>query len=328
MLVEALFEIFGMTLLLIAAGLIALFLGGEALVRGASGVARALGVSPLLIGLVVVGFGTSAPELTTSISAALQGSPAVAAGNVVGSNIANILLILGVSALIGPIAVNRAAFTRDGTVLITATLIIAALLAFTGIGRLTGAALVAGLIAYVVFSYVADRRGRSAAADLHAAEADLIEPANKPLVAAAMLAAGLIGVVGGAALLVRGAVSLAEAAGLSEAVIGLTIVAVGTSLPELAASISAARRGQSDIALGNIVGSNIFNALGILGATALVEPFTAGAGLALLDLAVMIAAALVLIGFAMTGWKIDRREGAILLIAYSAYIAWLAFGGP
>jgi cation:H+ antiporter len=315
-----------MSLIFIVAGLLALFLGGEALVRGASGLARALGVSPLLIGLVVVGFGTSAPELTTSISAALQGSPAVAAGNVVGSNIANVLLILGVTALIGPVLVNRAAFMRDGAVLIVATLIVAAMLAFTGVGRLAGGALAAGLIAYVVFSYILDRRGRSAAADLHAAEADLIEPAGKPLLAAVMLAAGLVGVVGGAALLVQGAVTLAEAAGVSEAVIGLTIVAVGTSLPELAASVSAARRGQSDIALGNIIGSNIFNALGILGVTALVQPFAAGAGLAALDLAVMIAAALVLIGFAMTGWRIGRREGAILLIAYAAYLAWLALG--
>ena len=315
-----------MSLLFILAGLIALFLGGEILVRGASGLARAMGISPMLIGLVVVGFGTSAPELTTSISAALQGSPAVAAGNVVGSNIANILLILGVAALIAPMAVNRAAFQRDGAVLLTATLIVAALLAFTAVGRVAGAALAAGLIAYVVFSYAMDGRGASAAADLHAAEADLVEPAGKPLLAALMLAGGLIGVVGGAALLVRGAVSLAEAAGLSEAVIGLTIVAVGTSLPELAASVSAARRGQSDIAIGNIVGSNIFNALGILGATALVQPFASGAGLALADLGVMIGAAFVLIGFAMTGWRIDRREGAILLTAYAAYIAWLALG--
>lgn len=315
-----------MSLVFIGAGLIALFLGGESLVRGASGVARAFGVSPMLIGLVVVGFGTSAPELTTSISAALQGSPAVAAGNVVGSNIANILLILGVCALMAPIAVNRAAFRRDGAVLIAATLAVAALLTFSGVGRLAGAALTAALIAYVGFSYVVDRRGRSAAGDLHAAEADLIEPAGRPRIAALMLAAGLIGVVGGAALLVRGAVNLAQAAGVSEAVIGLTIVAVGTSLPELAASVSAARRGQSDIALGNIVGSNIFNALGILGVTALVQPFAAGAGLALLDLGVMIAAALTLTAFAVTGWRIDRREAAVLLIAYTAYIAWLAMG--
>lgn len=315
-----------MSLLFILAGLIALFLGGETLVRGASGLARVMGVSPMLIGLVVVGFGTSAPELTTSISAALQGSPAVAAGNVVGSNIANILLILGASALIAPIAVNRAAFRRDGAVLIVATLGVAGLLAFTAVGRLAGAALVAGLVVYVIASYLADRRGPGPAADLHAAEADLVEPAGKPLLAALMLAAGLIGVVAGAALLVRGAVSLAEAAGLSEAVIGLTIVAVGTSLPELAASISAARRGASDIALGNIVGSNLFNALGILGATALVQPFASGAGLALANLGVMIGAAVVLIGFAMTGWRIDRREGAILLVAYAAYIAWLALG--
>ena len=314
-----------MSVFFVLSGLLVLFLGGEALVRGASGLARSLGVSPLLIGLVIVGFGTSAPELTTSISAALKGAPAVAAGNVVGSNIANILLILGVSALIAPIAVGRAAFQRDGAILIGVTIGVAALLAFVPVNRVIGAGLVAALLAYVIFSYVADRRGRSPAADLHAAEADLIAPATKPLIAALMLAAGLIGVIAGAALLVEGAVTLARGAGISEAVIGLTIVAVGTSLPELAASVSAARRGESDIALGNIVGSNIFNALGILGAAALVEPFAAGAGLALSDLLVMIAAALALVLFAVTGWRIDRREGVILLIAYAAYLAWLAF---
>ena len=316
-----------MSFVFIIAGLIALVLGGDALVRGASGLARALGVSPMLVGLVVVGFGTSAPELTTSISAALQGAPAVAAGNVVGSNIANILLILGVSALIAPIAVDQAAFRRDSTVLVLATLLVAALLAFAGVSRLAGAALAGGLLAYVIGSYIADRRGRSAAGDLHAAEADLIAPAQSALTAGVMLVAGLVGVVGGAALLVRGAVALAGAAGVSEAVIGLTIVAVGTSLPELAASISAARRGQSDIALGNIVGSNIFNALGILGVTALVQPFSAGAGLAVLDLFVMIAAALVLIAVALSGWRIDRREGAMLLTGYAAYLMWLALAG-
>ena len=316
-----------MSFVFIIAGLIALVLGGDALVRGASGLARALGVSPMLVGLVVVGFGTSAPELTTSISAALQGAPAVAAGNVVGSNIANILLILGVSALIAPIAVDQAAFGRDSTVLVLATLLVAALLAFAGVSRLAGAALAGGLLAYVIGSYIADRRARSAAGDLHAAEADLIAPAQSALTAGVMLVAGLVGVVGGAAVLVRGAVALAGAAGISEAVIGLTIVAVGTSLPELAASISAARRGQSDIALGNIVGSNIFNALGILGVTALVQPFSAGAGLAVLDLFVMIAAALVLIAVALSGWRIDRREGAMLLTGYAAYLMWLALAG-
>lgn len=312
-----------MSLLFIAAGLLILFFGGEALVRGASGLARSVGVSPLLIGLVIVGFGTSAPELTTSISAALQGAPAVAAGNVVGSNIANILLILGVSAVIAPIAVGRAAFRRDGAVLAAATLSVAALLAFLPVNRVAGAGLVAALIAYVAFSYVADRRARSPAADLHASEADLIAPETRLWIAALMLAAGLAGVIAGAALLVEGAVTLARAAGVSDAVIGLTIVAVGTSLPELAASVSAVRRGQSDIALGNIVGSNIFNALGILGATALVRPFAAGTGLALSDLGVMVVSAMALVIVAVSGWRIDRFEGAMLLTAYAGYLIWL-----
>jgi cation:H+ antiporter len=313
-----------MSVVFILIGLIALVVGGDALVRGASGLARGLKVSPMLIGLVVVGFGTSAPELTTSVTAALRGSSAVAAGNVVGSNIANILLILGVCALLAPIAVDRAALRRDGAVLMAATTVIALLLAFTAVGRLTGAGLVAALIIYVAASYVADRRRGGAPAALHAAEAGLVPAAQGAGRAGLVFVIGLAGVVIGAGLLVEGALTLARAAGLSEALIGLTVVAVGTSLPELAASVSAVRRGEGDIALGNIIGSNIFNALGILGAAAMAHPFSAGAGLALDDLAVMVGAAALLVFLAATGWRIDRREGAVLVVLYLGYIAWTA----
>ena len=313
-----------MSMLLIMGGLIALVFGGEALVRGASGLARGLGVSPMLIGLVIVGFGTSAPELTTSVAAALRGAPGVAAGNVVGSNIANILLILGICALVAPIAVDRNALRRDGAVLIAATVTVALLIAFVPVGRVIGAGLVAALLVYVIASYLSDRARGGAPAALHAAEAGLVPAVQNPGRAALFLVAGLVGVIAGAALLVEGAVTLARAAGISEAVIGLTIVAVGTSLPELAASITAARRGESDIALGNIVGSNIFNALGILGAAALTRPFAAGAGLALTDLMVMVGSAVLLLIVAATGWKIDRREGAVLVLLYAGYIAWTA----
>ncbi|TRO97195.1 calcium/sodium antiporter [Glycocaulis profundi] len=309
---------------MIAGGLVLLVASGEALVKGAGGLALKFGVSPLLVGLVIVGFGTSMPEMTTSVQAALSGSPGVAVGNVVGSNIANILLILAVAAIIAPMAVDGRAFGRDGPALAAAMVIVAGALAFLPMGRLTGAALFALLIAYVLASYVIDRRLKDAGAALHASEAQAVAPAARAPVAAAMTLAGLIGVIGGAWLLVTGAVAVAGGLGVSEAVIGLTVVAVGTSLPELAATISAARRGQGGMALGTVVGSNIFNGLGILGAAAMAAPFTVPARMIGLDLWVMLAASAILIGFAVTGWRIDRREGALMLALYIAYTAWLA----
>ncbi|MGJ3230990.1 MAG: calcium/sodium antiporter [Oceanicaulis sp.] len=315
-----------MSFAFILAGLVLLVAGGDALVRGATGLARALGVSPLLIGLVVVGFGTSMPEMTTSVAASLSDSPDVAVGNVVGSNIANILLILAITALLAPIAVQAQAFRRDGPALAIASLIAAGVVAFLPFARVTGLLLFAALIAYVVISYIIDTRTKDAGAELHASEAETVTPAGGPLVSTLFLLAGLGGVVGGAALLVNGAVTLAAAAGVSEAVIGLTIVAIGTSLPELAASVSAARKGEGDLAFGNVVGSNIFNALGILGVAAIARPFDLAPGAFGIDLLVMLAAAGALILFAVTGWRIDRREGVILLLAYAAYMAWLAVG--
>ncbi|MFW5661665.1 MAG: calcium/sodium antiporter [Oceanicaulis sp.] len=314
-----------MSALFILAGLVLLVLGGEALVRGATGLAKAFGVSPLLIGLVVVGFGTSTPELTTSVTASLAGSPDVAVGNVIGSNIANILLILAATALLAPIAVNADAFRRDGPALALASIVAAAAIWFLPLGRLVGLVLVALLLAYVVISYVVDRRTHDAGAALHEAEAASVPAPGRGLAVVYFLI-GLVGVVGGARLLVDGATDLALAVGISEAVIGLTIVAVGTSLPELAASLSAARKGEGDIAFGNVVGSNIFNALFILGGAALVAPFELAPGAFGLDLLVMLGAAALLVVFALTGKKITRVEGAILLALYVAYMAWLGLG--
>lgn len=313
-----------MSFAFILAGLVLLVAGGDALVRGATGLAKALGVSPLLIGLVVVGFGTSMPEMTTSVTASLSGSPAVAVGNVIGSNIANILLILAVTAVIAPMSVQAGAFRRDGPALILASLAAAAVTLFLPFSRLTGAILFALLIVYVVASYLIDQRTRDAGAALHAGEAETVTAPGGPLVSTLFLLAGLAGVVGGAALLVNGATVLAAAAGISEAVIGLTIVAVGTSLPELAASLSAARKGESDLAFGNIIGSNIFNALGILGAAALARPFDLAPGAFGVDVLVMLASAGALIAFSVTGWRVDRREGVLLLLAYAGYMTWLA----
>lgn len=312
-----------MSYLFVAFGLVLLFAGGDILVRGATGLARRFGVSPLVIGAVIVGFGTSAPELLTSVQATLADAPGVAVGNVVGSNIANILLILAIAALVTPIAVKPAAFRRDGTALALAMVFMAAMVMFAPMTRVTGSVLVLALFVYVGLTYWLDRRTHDAAADLHEREAGTVTPPDRLAVSAGFTLGGLVLLIVGANRLVAGAVDIATGLGVSEAVIGLTIVAVGTSLPELAASISAARKGEGDLAFGNIIGSNIFNGLGILGAAALAAPFTVPARLLGLDLFVMLGASALLIVFATTGAKIDRREGTILLALYIAYIAWL-----
>ena len=312
------------TLAMIAGGLVVLVAGGESLVRGASGLAFRLGVSPLLIGLVIVGFGTSMPEMTTSVQAALSGSPGVAVGNVVGSNIANILLILAIAAIIAPVAVEPRAFRRDGTALALSMIVVAGVLAFLPMSRMTGAILFALLLVYIGVSYVIDRKLNDAGAALHAGEAEMARPPARLSVSSLLTAIGLIAVIAGTWLLVTGAVDLASGIGVSDAVIGLTVVAVGTSLPELVATVLAARKGKGDMALGTIVGSNIFNGLGILGAAALARPFEVPARMIGLDIWVMLAASAVLIVFAVTGRRIDRREGAIMLALYVAYTIWLA----
>lgn len=313
-----------MDYILLAGGLVLLAVGGDVLVRGAAAAASKLGVSPMLIGLVLVGFGTSLPEMTTSVQAALAGSPGIAAGNVVGSNIANILLILGVAALIRSIPVSADALRRDGGFLAATQVLAAILILMTPVGRVSGGILVAAVLAYVGLSYWLDRRRTSAAAKLHAAEAESVPDVPGGLVAAiALFVLGLTGIVFGAKLLVDGAVNIARDLGISETVIGLSIVAVGTSLPELAASISAALKRQGDIALGNIIGSNIFNVTAILGVTALVRPVAVPDIILRVDLWVMLGAAAALLAFAWTGRRIQRWEGGVLIALYAAYTAWL-----
>ena len=309
----------------LALGLVLLVLGGEALVRGAVNLAARLGVSPLLIGLTVVGFGTSTPELVTSLQAAFTGSPGIAVGNVVGSNTANILLILGAAALIAPLAVSPGAFRRDGVALVLVTLAAIVVVLTGALSRFVGLALIAGLVLYLVTAYRSERRsagGASAAAD----EASDVPPMGLPM--------ALVYAVGGIALTVLGARFLVDAAselatrfGVSDAIIGLTLVAVGTSLPELVTSVVASLRRQGDVAFGNVVGSNIYNVLGILGATALIKPIPVPERIASFDIWVMAAATLALVWVAVTGWRITRREGIALLVAYAAYVGWLAAGG-
>ncbi|MEI4262585.1 calcium/sodium antiporter [Roseovarius sp. D0-M9] len=301
-----------MDYLYVALGLIGLFFGGDALVRGAVGFARRMAISPLLIGLTVVGFGTSTPELLVSVDAALGGVPDVALGNVIGSNIANVLLIVGATALIWPITVAGATLRRDTGVMVAASLALAAIFALGDVGRLAGAVLIAALAGYLVWAYV---QPGDAAPD----EADL--PPPMPVLRALLwLAGGLVALLFGAQFLVDGAVAIARDAGLSEAFIGLTIVAVGTSLPELATSVVAAFRRQSAIAIGNVVGSNIFNILGILGVTAVITPIPVAPRFVGFDVPVMIAASLLLTALLLMRAKIGRVIGALMLAGYAGYI--------
>ncbi len=303
-------------LLLIAGGLVGLFVGGEMLVRGSLGLAQRLGLSPMLIGLTVVGFGTSMPELLVSLDAALRGAPEIAIGNVVGSNIANILLIVGVAALIWPIRPAGPPPRRDLLAMLAAAAVLLPVFALGMVTRPIGAALLAGLALYLWAAF-RDPDGK--------VEVALgVEP-PPALGALLRVGLGLVGLVIGARLLVDGAVSIARVAGLSEAFIGLSIVAVGTSLPELATSLVAALRRQSAIAIGNVVGSNIFNVLGILGTTALIAPVPVAERFLTFDWPVMMAASLVLAGLVAFRPVIGRPAGAMLLVAYGAYL-WLAQG--
>jgi cation:H+ antiporter len=313
-----------MTLVWLVLGLALLMLGGEALIRGAVALARRLGVSPLMIGLTLVGFGTSTPELVTCLQAAVAGAPGLALGNVVGSNTANILLILGVAVVIAPVACDPAAFRRDGAVL-AAVSIGAVAIAFTGtVGRLAGLGLLLALAGYTYWVYRTETL-ESPAGQLHAEEGQLHGQGPQGLPLQLFYALGGIALtILGARLLVDAAIELAGMLGVSDTIIGLTVVAVGTSLPELVTAVAAARRGHTTVAFGNVVGSNIYNLLGILGTTALVHPLPVPTELLIFDVWIMLAATAALILFAWTGLKMVRWEGFALLAGYAVYIGLLA----
>ncbi len=302
-------------LFLVALGLIALLLGGEGLVRGAVSVARRAGLSPLVIGLTLVGFGTSAPELMTSLVAALDGLPGIALGNVVGSNIANVFLILGAAALIAPVAAG-AMLGRDGYVMVAATGLTIAFILMGTVGFWAGLVSVAALAGYLAYTlyYGGDR------------DLDVSDPPDPIWRGFAFFLAGLVGVVLGANWLVEGASNIARVLGLSEAVIGLTIVAVGTSLPELVTSVMAARKGHGEIALGNVIGSNIFNVLSILGITAMVTPLAVPPEMLGLTLWVFAASALVPLLLVFAFGMLGRVSGAMLVAVYAAYTVYLIVG--
>jgi cation:H+ antiporter len=307
--------------------LLLLTLGAELLVRGSVAVAQRFGVSSFFIGLTIVGFGTSSPELLASLVAALRDQGDLAVGNVVGSNILNIAVILGVTALICPIPVRLAVVRGEVVVVIAVSSLpwVATLLANGVVERWLGALSVAGLVAFLWRGYVVGTRQKEGGEQLEEllAEHDVPPRVRDRVVEIGMIVAGLLLLVFGASLLVESASAIARSLGASELVIGLTIVAAGTSAPELVTSVVSALRGQSDIAVGNVLGSNVFNMLGILGTTSLVRPQTISDQIVWLDAPLMFALSLALLPIVGTGARISRTEGAFLLVAYAAYVVVL-----
>lgn len=303
------------------AGLALLTLGAEVLIRGSASLALRLGLTPLVIGLTVVAFGTSMPELVVSLGATLNNQGDIALGNIVGSNIFNIGVILGIAALICPIKVNLAVIRTDAPVMLVVSGLLLWLASLGTFTRPAGFALLTGLICYTVFNVkmAAKETTSSFAQDF---EKGMPAQTGSSLRDLSMIFGGLVLLVGGSRLFVIGATAIAQGFGVSEAVIGLTVVAAGTSMPELATSVLAAIRRQPDIAIGNVVGSNIFNILGILGTTSLVRPLTAP-GVSSLDLWVMFAFAVALLPLLWTGYRLQRWEGLMLLGGYGLYLRML-----
>jgi cation:H+ antiporter len=302
------------------AGALLLFVGAESVVRGSASIAVRAGVTPLVIGLTVVAFGTSAPELIVSVSAALTGYGAIAVGNVVGSNISNIALILGITAIIAPPEIHAQVIRRDLPILVATTVLLVVLMSDDHLGRIEGVCLLLGLVVYTGWTLRAARLEPSTVQ--HEFDEVIPKPVGPAWRDVAFVAGGMLLLVGGAHLLVRGAVIVATAAGISDTVIGLTVVAIGTSLPELVTSFVAAVRRQSDIAVGNVVGSNIFNSLGIIGAAALARPI-AEFGMRPVDFGVMLILTVILLPLMRTGFRLSRWEGGLLLAGYVAYLGYL-----
>lgn len=313
-----------MDFLLLVLGLVLLILGGEFALRGAIGLARNLNISTAVIGLTVMGFGTSAPELVVTVHAVLSGTADIAIGNAIGSNIANTLLILGAGAVIYPLVCDPRAVRRDGAVMLATAALLCVLGLTGGIVFWQSVAMLVLLTAFMWLSYLHDKRHRDEATDLHedVAEETGGIPARSPT-AVIYIAAGFAGLGCGASLLVDAAVALAEAAGISQAVIGLTLVAFGTSVPELAATMIAAYRRHTDIAIANVLGSNIFNILGVLGTGALFGALPFSEHIVTIDQWIMLAAAVILLPILITGWRVSRGEGVLLLAAYATYIGSL-----
>ena len=319
--------------LLVGIGL--LTAGGEFLIRGALGVSNKIGMSPLLSGLIIVGFGTSMPELVVSVDAALSGQPDIAIGNVVGSNIANILLILGICAAITPLTISPLSLRRDALVVMAASFLFI-LLAFDGsLDIIDAIILLTLLVLYLLWAYWADSKSLVISAEalpseVHKAVAAEITVIPKSIVwIVAEVVGGLVFLISGSQILLKGAIGIAGGLGVSEAVIGLTLVAVGTSLPELTISVMAALRKHADVAVGNVLGSNIFNLLGILGVSAILQPIDVKGRVVVFDQWVMLGVSMLLYLFLFTSRQLSRVEGVLLLLGYFAYlgISYTYFSG-
>lgn len=306
---------------LVLAGLALLYFGAEWLVRGSASLALRLGMTPLVVGLTVVAFGTSAPELLVSVRAALSGQTGLAIGNVVGSNIFNIAVVLGIAALIQPLRIQFQLIRFDVPIMLGACVLAGVLLIDGGISRLDGIIFVTLLVAYAAASLVVARRTGNPAIEAEFEEAVGTKGKSAAL-DLAILIGGMVVLVIGARLLVDGASELARGWGISEAVIGLTIVAAGTSTPELAATVVASMRGEADIAVGNVVGSTIYNILCILGIASIIRPLDAQ-GVTVVDVGVMIGVCVLVVPFMRTGFTLGRWEGGVFLAIYAGYLGWL-----
>ncbi|WP_376695121.1 calcium/sodium antiporter [Wenzhouxiangella sp. EGI_FJ10305] len=308
-------------LLLVVVGIGLLTLGGEVLIAGALGLARRLGISTLLTGLVVVGFGTSTPELVVSVDAALIDQPGIALGNVVGSNIGNVLLILGLCAVVRPLPVTPLGLSRDGVSGVVASGLFIVLAGGIALGRMDGFILLAGLVLYLAWAYRTESRAQAlqdGSGDTAAAVPGSADRSVAFIVAATI--GGLVLLIAGSRVLLVGAVALARDLGISEAVIGLTLVAVGTSLPELAVSLLATLRRQVEVAVGNILGSNLFNLLGILGVSSLLQELPLPQRMVVFDQWVLLACSVAVLVLLWTGRRLSRIEGALFLLAYALYL--------
>lgn len=317
-----------LTIVLLVIGLACLVAGAEFLVRGAAAIATRLGISPIVIGLTVVAFGTSAPELAVSVNASLGGKSDVAFGNVVGSNIVNILLILGLSAVVGALAVTQRIIRLDVPILIVVSFVALLMALDNSFGRIDGIILVAGAIAYTSWLIKSSRAESKAIADEYQEAVDILDEnvVKLPLLTQILLVVGgLVILVIGSQLLVNSATDIAESFGVSELVIGLTIVAVGTSLPELATSVMASIRGERDIAVGNVIGSNLFNIMFVLGMSSAVSPdgVPVQDSALRLDMPVMIGATIALLPICWNGFQIKRWEGFVLSGFYVLYVLYL-----
>ena len=321
----------GLNILFCLIGFLLLYFGAEWLVKGSSSLARSLGVTPVVIGLTVVAFGTSAPELVVSLVSSIQGKSMIAVGNVVGSNICNIALVLGVSALFQPITSHRSVVTRDIPIMLGISVYLLVLSLNSNLGRVEGATLFAGIILYTFFNYyIAMRESKKGLAqeavleELGVEEVEYITSRKKQII---FILVGIFGVVFGAQLVVGSAVKIMTVLGVSEKFIGLTIVAFGTSLPELATSVVAAIRKEMDISIGNLVGSNVFNIMSVLGVASLVRPITIPggffeSGLVIDYLVMMFTSFLPWLMMRKTN-TVTRRDGAILLLCYVGYLVYL-----